>query len=585
MPLQTRKLMMLGLPVFNDAPPNAIQPTLSNGIHLRWMFKRDLGFPWHGFHLFRRPAFAGTTYSLINLSPLTPQTLAHTLHSTHGQLTSDTNLVATDSLGPAGTHEFSLNNREFMRFHFSETARWVQVKLGFLTAASFVIRGYMTHDDWDQRVEVFSKTISGSTGVLTASFAHDVIDVLEITPSGAPGQSFLVDLQYKLVAQGATDHWEPMQGLWDPIRLPVTSPGYPATSGSPEHLANARALARGRIAYGDPDLFTPAPALITSAGTVSVSAGGRVVTGSGTVWPSVLEGQQIVIGSDQTAYTIERTISKTRLVISRPYGGSTANSVGYAIYRDPFGEMHDQLASLVAGGPSAGPQSTRSRPEAVVTAGAVSVAHNNKNVVGHGTAWNSSLVGLSLRVQRAGSGTIELTDGHKYVAGTGTNWTRQMADCLLYVAGDATPYRIAEVINERQLRLTRAYRRPSVSGKAYRIADREAYRIDAVTSATRLSFDRPFAGPEAREQPYRIGADLQAADNPHPPVMPQQHPLDLLLLATLHPAVAQMLGLYWIDTHVDGNTAYDYMIAADFAGTLGTISSKDMYGHIYANGF
>ncbi|WP_293116816.1 hypothetical protein [Okeania sp. SIO1I7] len=32
-----------------------------------------------------------------------------------------------------------------------------------------------------------------------------------------------------------------------------------------------------------------------------------------------------------------------------------------------------------------------------------------------------------------------------------------------------------------------------------------------------------------------------------PPKMPNQRSLDLVLLASLHPAVAQMLGLYWVD--------------------------------------
>jgi hypothetical protein len=47
---------MVGLGVQGDAPPDAIQPPLRDGIHLRWAFQRDLGFPWYGFYLFRRPS-------------------------------------------------------------------------------------------------------------------------------------------------------------------------------------------------------------------------------------------------------------------------------------------------------------------------------------------------------------------------------------------------------------------------------------------------------------------------------------------------------------------------------------------------
>jgi hypothetical protein len=64
--LQKPDLLMFGLGIENDEPPNALQPRLDDGIHLRWTFPwiedpalhiiRSLGFPWHGFYLFRRTA-------------------------------------------------------------------------------------------------------------------------------------------------------------------------------------------------------------------------------------------------------------------------------------------------------------------------------------------------------------------------------------------------------------------------------------------------------------------------------------------------------------------------------------------------
>ena len=51
---------MVGLGSAKDTPPNSEQPPLSDGIHLRWAFKRELGFPWHGFYLFRRVHDPGT---------------------------------------------------------------------------------------------------------------------------------------------------------------------------------------------------------------------------------------------------------------------------------------------------------------------------------------------------------------------------------------------------------------------------------------------------------------------------------------------------------------------------------------------
>ena len=54
MALQTSDLAMVGIGILGDAPSNPLQPPLVDGIHLRWTFDRELGFPWHGFYLFRR---------------------------------------------------------------------------------------------------------------------------------------------------------------------------------------------------------------------------------------------------------------------------------------------------------------------------------------------------------------------------------------------------------------------------------------------------------------------------------------------------------------------------------------------------
>ena len=52
--LQTENLVMLGIGISQETPLDDNQPRLVDGIHLRWAFKKERGFPWHGFHLFRR---------------------------------------------------------------------------------------------------------------------------------------------------------------------------------------------------------------------------------------------------------------------------------------------------------------------------------------------------------------------------------------------------------------------------------------------------------------------------------------------------------------------------------------------------
>ena len=59
-----------------------------------------------------------------------------------------------------------------------------------------------------------------------------------------------------------------------------------------------------------------------------------------------------------------------------------------------------------------------------------------------------------------------------------------------------------------------------------------------------------------------------ALGDPNAPIMPDQRPLDLLQLGAIHPAIAQMLGLYWIHDPGDSNT-HDYLLLADHSGRFG----------------
>lgn len=68
----------------------------------------------------------------------------------------------------------------------------------------------------------------------------------------------------------------------------------------------------------------------------------------------------------------------------------------------------------------------------------------------------------------------------------------------------------------------------------------------------------------------------------------QLNPLDLTLLMSVNPAMAQMVGLYWADQTVEGDTAYDYMIVADQKGVAtGQYGGDplDVLDHIVSNEF
>lgn len=137
MALQASRFTMIGLGVQNDAPPDPIQPKLVDGVHLRWAFQRELGFPWYGFSLFRRLHGKGKPVCLGQvMKPVTQpfSTLGSRLPIPPlGMLISDRPLRLTDDFAAVGAPEFDLAQRRFLRFEIEPAhfARRVQCVIGF----------------------------------------------------------------------------------------------------------------------------------------------------------------------------------------------------------------------------------------------------------------------------------------------------------------------------------------------------------------------------------------------------------------------------------------------------------------------
>lgn len=86
----------------------------------------------------------------------------------------------------------------------------------------------------------------------------------------------------------------------------------------------------------------------------------------------------------------------------------------------------------------------------------------------------------------------------------------------------------------------------------------------------------------ARAATNVIGVPGQPLPNAPEPHLPSLHPLDLILLASLHPPIAQMVGLYWADQTVDSAGIYDYLIVADHVG-IGGGSGKKLLAELSTN--
>jgi len=672
---------MVGLGSAKDTPPNSEQPQLIDGIHLRWAFKRELGFPWHGFYLFRRVHDPGTLSWLSQHTGKLPKGswASNSIDTPLGRVFSDQNLFLTEDFPPPDLVELDLANRNVLGVSFpeAEPVRRVETSIGFRsrpgdpppvkTTVSFRDRAtgevqnpldeqgirFRAHeaDDSKLRPKNVIRSIQTDSGTITGlgcKFRLHIIlpqpaTFVEVTLTGAgrrnatdgaptieilnaagtrldivamndPGSrtperflltgtgiteviiderlseieveqmdsqdrtilneftfgngtvsevrltgfagttpvveksvrgyfgcianerlefegmtsvemtsapAALIDLGTVPLSQGAKNGWTKLTGVPYPLRLPITHPDYPCTPQTAENFAAARQLATDRIKYGSPQQFTGSPTLVTNTGTISVTSGSPIVTGVNTNWTSAMVDAVLQVGGDATVYSIVSVVSPTKLVLSRNYSGASRSGAPYGISRDKFGQLYSYLANLVVGGKNSGGMVDRTLPAPVTKTGTVAVTNDPNK-----------------------------PNDSRTVLGTGTAWTAALAGLDLQLAGENTIYKIA-----------------------------------SVDSSTKLTLENPYGGTTATGKSYSIGPRLQSsAANAIAPRMPAQLPLDMVLLGSLHPAVAQMSGLYWIDITADPAFAYDYLIVSDNNG-LAQLNPDTMLGIIQQSGF
>jgi hypothetical protein len=672
---------MVGLGSAKDVPPNSEQPPLIDGIHLRWAFKRELGFPWHGFYLFRRVHDPGTLSWLSQHTGRLPKGpwSSNSFDTPLGRVFSDTNLFLTEDFPLPDLVELDLANRNVLGLTFpeAEPVRRVETRIGFRsrpgdpppvkTTVSFRERPtgeianpwdeqgirFRAHEADDSKlrpknsirsIQTDSGTITGlgckfrlhiilpqpatfveveltGAGRRNATDGAPTIEILnanqtrlDIVAMNDPGSrtperflltgtgiteviiderlsqieveqldsqdrtilneftfgngtvsevrltgfagttpvvekrvrgyagrianerlefegmtsvemtsapAALIDLGTVPLSQNAKNGWTKLTGVPYPLRLPITHPDYPCTPQAPENYAAARQLATDRIKYGSTQQFTGSPTPVTSAGTVSLTNGSPIVSGVNTNWTNALVDAVFQAGGDTTVYTIVMVVSPTKLVLSRNYSGASRNGAQYGISRDKFGQLYSYLANLVAGGKNAGAMVDRTLPSPVTKTGTVAVTNDPNK-----------------------------PEDSRTVIGTGTAWTAALAGLDLQLAGENTVYKIA-----------------------------------SVESSTRLTLEKSYGGKTATGASYSIAPRLQAsAADAIAPRMPAQLPLDMLLLGSLHPAVAQMSGLYWADATADPALSYDYLIVSDNSD-MAQLNPDTMLAIIQQSGF
>jgi hypothetical protein len=535
--LQTEDLVMGGLNVFGDQPPNTLQPRLDDGVHLRWVFRRDLGFPWYGFYLFRRPHFPGTSVSVL----------------------------------PEEKKAENLFRR-------------IEVEIGFLQDSTIEITALLSGSP----IGLITVTGRAHTSVI-AQVEFDAMTDIEISP----GPVVLTGLRFVPVTQNATAGWESLGE--QPIRLPLKHPDYPCPpyTNMPEDFEDSRSTASRRVRYGSPNDVAGFPTNPYEVGRVSVAHGSPIVLGTNTDWNESHVGSVLQVGDDDTVYTILSVQSLIKLTLSRGYTGGNGSSRPYKIHNDVYGQFYDHLVHLVQGGPDAEPMASRVIPP-IINIGTIAAIIPDpgfvptSKVIGNSTNWDSTLGGAALRVVEYNAGTISVVEGSPFVTGTGTTWTASLVGKSLHVAGEGVEYNVVRVDSSTRLMLARNYSGDTDTGLAYTIAQRDTFTIISVEAPTSLKVRGRYLGPDANNKPYIIVPKVgppPSQTEPTPPEMPITSPLDMVLLASLYPPYAQMAGLYWVDDTALPDTAYDYLIVGDYSGVGVVGGSQAILATLQSEGF
>ena len=470
---------MLALGVEGDSPPTPSQPPLANGVHLRWAFERELGFPWGGFYLFNRPSSARTPHCfapewhvLASMAP-TAEWI-----SPIGRVSSEVPLVPVP--GPFMAFppliELDLRNRKSIRVDLPafEVAHTAHVSIR--SAAEPVA---------PRKCVTF-----GAPEKLKNPFVRDGV---RFTVSSAPRQK----------AAQATVETSGFTGLaadFDvSIELPAPTDHVSLSIFHPDVLPMLRAF----DAAGNLLVEQPGKSEWNTLYTVDLTAKG--------IARVVLEGNFVTFLSEICYASADGPPAATTRVRVRAFDGTTVVDTK-TIDGTAAGELHaDRITALeIEGG-----------AEASVIDVCYASIHDDAT-----SDWKplSGVNPITL--------PIESASGYP-AAGAPANPAAAQALALGRITyGSASAW----------------------SGAPYN---------DIRGQLQAIVKNGPAGGPMVdRTAEFTSGPD---PDPPAPPPvrMPSQRALDLLLLGAIHPAVAQMLGLYFVDPAAPLNTPFDYLVVAD----------------------
>lgn len=470
-------LSIIGLGIEGDSPGLGATTALPDGIHLRWLFKHERGFPWYGYYLLRRPAMLQPFEGFKIKSSIS--NALEGLVASFGQGNRDAayvDLFSSDPIVTVGAKE-GLAREFFERIGTAEQrlpnttviirTSVAQRQLSFETFnAAFGLNlptqlGTTTRQydiyglklNLSDRLELRAPQsnsyrrmrlkigfpIGGTDLTLTVSAMRQDTVVQEVSVTGRVGiveeivlesdyQSFThvvcshadaVVLNVEVAFVWSSQNWNVVDTLKpaysQPIGLPITHPDYPISSGLEDPDTDRQVAAQRAFSTIGTSFPARVPAqAVPAQGSVDVQDGSPIVNGRGTNWTEAIEGLVIQINPDNIPHTILRVLSAESLILTRAYAGSFRTQANYSLNSDPFGQLYDTLIQLVEGGPDSVPMSHRALRLDYSTEGTASVLPGTTEVGVQGTAWSSHLAGLQIHFL-LGQGELYYTPGSNMV--------------------------------------------------------------------------------------------------------------------------------------------------------------------------
>jgi hypothetical protein len=617
-----RPLTLAGLGVEDHTQPDKQFPDIVDGNHLRWTSIPTVGFPPFGYHLYRRkhignliddpPRIFGSDEN--DELPAIDSTLSLPYSIGNVRISGPERIRTVDNYDVGSGLQFAVGADQTPEFDIRDRDERVRVAFDFpvfeVTLLLAVGAEAAVTTALSDGTEVDSATME-ETGHCTLS--ADRIDAVEI----ANGSTIVDILFYPIQAEHAASEWKLVHSEDKPIALPVTHDNYPAGQlawgQSSQDLDGAREIADRRIEYGDPEDYTGQVSEVATRGTVEVENNSPIVLGSNTGWSSDVTGSIFQVDGESTAYVIvdalpgETTGDDDRLVLSRPYESPSKSDVKYTITDDTFGQLHDYLISLVSAPLRMG---ARALPLPITDEGTVEIETGETTVKGIGVNWLSRHEGLHFRVGDAGADTVSVTPGNRTVrrnVGSGSEldrlaWEDRLVGRTIRFNGQQERYTITAV-TDATLTLDRPFvGLDAISEATYVVYEQTTYEIESVdTSANEVTLATPYRGRSltksldrilpsldpfitptssaSSRRPYEITTEFTEStedESATPASMPYQYPLELIQMASVNPAIAQALGLYYIDQDADPDVSYDYLLLADYSERLEPAKSPNI---------